>query len=234
VNPVIVNIRTIYPGRTPGEKIMNDPTVDAITNEDQADNQSAEAQVGNKIRELRNHRGLSLRKVAERSGLSINTLSLVENGKTSPSVSTLQQLAHALDVPMTAFFNSEPISMRVVYTSHHKRPDAMFNNAYMENLGKNLAGNAVQPFIVTLALGGGSGEHMIVHTGHEFVYCLSGKILYIIEEKAYLLEPGDSVVFESHLPHRWQNVSDVESQIILILIPADQREVPGGRHFPIE
>jgi quercetin dioxygenase-like cupin family protein len=104
----------------------------------------------------------------------------------------------------------------------------------MQNLGKDLADNAVQPFVVTLESGAGSGKRMIVHTGHEFVYCLSGKVLYTIDEIDYSLEPGDSVVFESHLPHQWKNIHETQSQIILILYPADQREEPGGRHFSHE
>ena len=190
--------------------------------------------VGLKIRALRNEKGFSLKILAEKSGLNINTLSLIENSKSSPSVSTLQQLAQALAVPITAFFESEPLVKQVVFTSCDLRPGATFSNAFMQNLGKDLKGNAVQPFIVTLQPGAGSGEQMIVHTGHEFVYCLTGKVLYKIENETYTLNTGDSLVFEAHLPHRWQNTSAGESQIILVLYPADQREEPGGRHFPIE
>jgi transcriptional regulator with XRE-family HTH domain len=199
-----------------------------------SDNMPAEMIVGLKIRELRNQRKFSLRTLSERSGLNINTLSLVENGKSSPSVGTLQQLARALEVPMAAFFESEPVSKRVVFTGHNQRPEATFNNAHMQNLGKDLAGNMVQPFVVTLEPGAGSGERMIVHTGHEFVYCLSGRVLYAIEEVEYYLEPGDSVVFEAHLPHQWKNIDERQSQIILILYPADQREETAGRHFTNE
>lgn len=187
--------------------------------------------VGMKIRELRNQREFSLRTLAERSGLNINTLSLIENGKSSPSIGTLQQLARALKVPMTAFFESEPVSKRVIFTGHNHRPEATFSNAHMENLGNNLANNAVQPFVVTLEPGAGSGERMIVHTGHEFVYCLSGRVLYTIDQIDYCLEAGDSVVFEAHLPHQWKNMDEKQSQIILVLYPIDQREEPGGRHF---
>ena len=108
-----------------------------------------------------------------------------------------------------------------------------FSHTRLENLGKDLAGSAVQPFVVTLAPGAGSGERMIVHTGHEFVYCLSGRVIYTIDDKTYPLESGDSVVFESHLPHCWKNHSDGEAQIILIMYPADEHEAPGGRHFSI-
>lgn len=190
--------------------------------------------VGHKIHEIRARRRFSLRELAEKSGLSINTLSLVENDKTSPSVSTLQQLARALEVPMTAFFESEPVQKRVVYTRHDGRPQANFGSTHMHNLGKDLAGNRVQPFVVTLEPGAGSGTQLIVHTGHELVYCLTGKIRYSIDNIDYDLVPGDSLVFESHLPHRWQNLSAESSEMILTLFPADQREELGGRHFPVE
>lgn len=198
------------------------------------ENLPAETIVGLKIRGLRNDKGFSLKTLAERSGLNINTLSLIENSKSSPSVSTLQQLAKALEVPITAFFESEPIVKHVVFTSHELRPGATFSNAFMQNLGKDLTGNVVQPFIVTLKPKAGSGEQMIVHTGHEFVYCLTGKVIYNVENETYTLNPGDSLVFEAHLPHRWENIFDVESQIILVIYTADQHEEPGGRHFPTE
>lgn len=66
---------------------------------------ATEVLVGRRLRDLRTKRGFSLRVLADRSGLNVNTLSLVENGKSSPSVSTLQQLATALEVPIMAFFS---------------------------------------------------------------------------------------------------------------------------------
>lgn len=195
---------------------------------------SAEMLVGRKIRELRNRQCLSLRALAERSGLNVNTLSLVENGKSSPSVSTLHQLALALDTPISTFFESEPLKKKVVFTPVKERPQVMFGKTQMQNLGKDLAGNAVQPFLVTLKTGAGSGEQMIVHTGHEFIYCLSGRIRYQIEDDEYYLNPGDSLVFEAHLPHCWENNSDDAAEILLVLCPADEREEPGGRHFSLE
>jgi transcriptional regulator with XRE-family HTH domain len=195
---------------------------------------STEMLVGTKIRELRNSQELSLRNLAEISGLNINTLSLIENGKSSPSVSTLQQLSKAMGVPITAFFESERETKKVIFTDHDHRTGVTVSNSYMENLGKDLKDNVVQPFVMTLKQGAGSGDPMIVHTGHEFVYCLSGKILYKVENEDFHLLPGDSLVFEAHLPHHWENVNDGDSQIILVLFPADLREKPGCRHFVVE
>ena len=194
----------------------------------------AEILVGRRIRDLRTRQGFSLRALSERSGLNINTLSLIENGKSSPSVSTLQQLAQALGVSISSFFKSDPIDRRVVFTAADQRPLASFGSTRLENLGQSLAGGAVQPFLVTIAAGMGSGERIIVHTGHEFVYCLSGTIRYQVEEQEYDLKPGDSLVFEAHLPHRWGNHSQDSAQVLLVLYPADTREEPGGRHFTLE
>jgi transcriptional regulator with XRE-family HTH domain/predicted Fe-Mo cluster-binding NifX family protein len=194
----------------------------------------AEVLVGRKLRELRIRQGLSLRALAARSGLNVNTLSLVENGKSSPSVSTLQQLALALDVPIALFFESEPAEKRIVFTAADQRPQATFGNTRMQNLGKDLVSNAVQPFIVTLKPGMGSGERLIVHTGHEFVYCLSGFIQYHIENDDFQLNPGDSLLFQAHLPHCWENKGTETAQILLVLYPSDEREEPGGRHFSVE
>ena len=76
-----------------------------------------------------------------------------------------------------------------------------------------------------------SGANPIVHTGYEFVFCLEGRIAYTIETQTYLLEPGDSLLFESHLPHRWQNVGEVASQSLLVLFPTDTRDHPTKQHF---
>jgi transcriptional regulator with XRE-family HTH domain/predicted Fe-Mo cluster-binding NifX family protein len=194
----------------------------------------AEVLVGRRMKDLRTRRGYSLRALAERSGLNINTLSLIENGKSSPSVSTLQQLAQALEVPISAFFESEPAKKKVVFTPAGQRPLAEFGRTQMQNLAQDLASNVVQPFVVTLKPGAGSGDRMIVHTGDEFVYCLSGSIHYRIEQAEYFLRAGDSLVFEAHLPHCWENQGEESTQVLLVFCPSDQREEPGGRHFSAE
>ncbi len=192
----------------------------------------ADLLVGKKLRELRTRKGLSLRALAEQSGLNVNTLSLIENGKSSPSVSTLQQLAIALDVPITAFFEVERVEKRVVFTPADQRPQVLLGGVQMHNLAEDLRSSSIQPFIVTLEPGTGSGERMIVHTGVEFVYCLSGRLHYRVDGQEYALKPGDGLTFEAHLPHCWENQGEETAQILLILHPGDEREEElGQRHF---
>lgn len=207
--------------------------VSKIPMKNKNNNIEVDLMVGRRLRDLRSMQGLSLRVLAERSGLNINTLSLIENGKSSPSVSTLHLLASALGIPIARFFETEPVEKKVVFTPMDKRPLTFFGSTRMHNLSKDLAGNAIESFIVNLQPGMGSGDQMIVHTGHEFVYCLNGSVRYRIDQEEYVLKQGDSLSFEAHLPHCWENCGDQEAEILLVLFPADTRDDPGGRHFSI-
>ncbi len=190
--------------------------------------------VGRQLRRVRTAKGLSLRSLASLSGLNVNTLSLIENGKTSPSVSTLQQLATALQVPITAFFESEPPHKNIVFQKKGKRPQASLAIGSLEDLGAGLTLHGGQPLLVTLKPGAGSGATPIVHTGLEFVYCLEGELLYTVEDQQYVLEAGDSLIFEAHLPHQWKNAGNNPSRSLLIICPTDEKDRPTDRHFTPE
>ena len=187
--------------------------------------------VGARLRTLRTGAGLSIRALAEMSGLNVNTLSLIQNGKTSPSVSTLQQLASALGLPVTEFFVTERGEKTVVYQQVGGRPRALFEHGIMEDLGAGMSRFGAEPLIVTLEAGADSGKNPIVHTGREFVYCLEGRITYTVDSETYTLEPGDSLLFEAYLPHRWKNADAKPSRLLLVLCPLDARDQPTQRHF---
>lgn len=187
--------------------------------------------VGARLRMLRAGAGLSIRALAGRSGLNVNTLSLIENSKTSPSVSTLQQLASALGVPVTEFFVTEQGTKTVVFQKEGGRPRAAFAHGVIEDLGAGMARFGAEPLIVTLEANADSGKNPIVHTGREFVYCLEGRVAYTVDAETYLLEPGDSLLFEAYLPHRWKNDDTKPSRLLLVLCPLDERDQPTQRHF---
>ena len=193
-----------------------------------------EVNVGRSLRKLRDEQGITIRGLAAKSGLAVNTLSLIENGKTSPSVSTLQQLAVALGVPITAFFETEGPELNVVYLRAGSRQEAEFENGTLEDMGKGMRGRRMEPFVITLQPHSDSGLQPVVHNGQEFVYCLEGRLIYEIEEQIYRLEPGDSLLFEAHLPHRWMNAESVPSRSLLVLCPGEERGRPVERHFTPE
>jgi len=187
--------------------------------------------VGRRIREVRMGSGYSIRALAQLSKLNVNTLSLIENGHTSPSVSTLQLIAQTLQVPISTFFESSQNDRKVVYQPEGKRPRATFTHGVIEDLGAGMTRFGAEPLIVTLKPKAESGKTPIVHTGREFVYCLEGHITYQVDEEIYQLSPGDSLMFEAYLPHRWQNHDKTASRLLLVLCPMDERDQPSERHF---
>lgn len=195
---------------------------------------NSQVDVGQCVRHLREESDLSMRALADKSGLSVNTLSLIENGKTSPSVSTLQKISSALQIPMVAFFLSNQVDQKVIFTRSGRRKQAVFENGILEDLGAGLSDGTMEPFIVTLEPQATSGPDAIIHTGYEFVFCLTGRISYIVDNLRYILEPGDSLFFEANQPHCWQNLSSEPSKKILILCTANNYDHPIGRHFSTE
>ena len=190
--------------------------------------------VGSNLHNLRSEQGLSIRSLAELSGLNVNTLSMIENGKSSPSVSTLQQLAIALHVPITTFFEADIVKNNISYQKKGKRPQAEFAYGALADLGAGLTLRGGKPLLVTLKPKANSGSTPIVHTGLEFVLYLEGRLSYAIEDQTYILEPGDSLLFEAQLPHCWQNIGESASQSLLIMCPADESDHPAERHFKPE
>ena len=172
--------------------------------------------VGSQVRTLRQQRGLSMRALAELCELSPNTISLIERGATSPSVSTLHQLAIALRVPITAFFEEREEKVRVIFSRPGERSFSGSNHVRLESLGSDLEGQTLEPFLVTLEPGADSGKQAIVHDGHEVVYCLQGEVEYEVEEQRYGLAAGDSLLFEARLPHSWRNPHSTPAVFLLV------------------
>lgn len=176
-------------------------------------------QVGQQLRKIRKAHNLSIRALAERSGLSVNTLSLIENAKTSPSVNTLYQLAQSLDVPITALFDCDPPMKTVIYQKASERQQLTFSQGQRERLSEGVSWTDSEPFITKLEPGANSGLIPIEFPGREFIYCLEGHITYTIEGETYPLAPGDSLIFDAYTPHTWRNTASTISSALLVICP---------------
>lgn len=186
--------------------------------------------VGSKLRKVREERGLSQRELAKLAGISTNAVSLIERDENSPSVSTLQSLASALNVKMSYFFDDhEPT--QVLHVNSNNRPGISSRGVRIEGLDGRLSYQEMEPFLVTLEPGSGSGERQVVHTGHEMVYCLSGEIEYLVDGQVHALKAGDFLVFEAHLPHLWRNVTQTDASFLLVIQSTGQTDQSVERHF---
>jgi transcriptional regulator with XRE-family HTH domain len=193
--------------------------------------EAASVDVASSLRELREARGISMRTLATKSGLSANALSMIERGKTSPSVSTLYKLADALGVSITAFFGAETEKKQIVFLKSDERTRMSFTRGVFEALGGEQFSGRVEPFMLTLESGASSGPHNIVHSGHEFVFCLRGQLEYFVEKQAFDLSAGDSLLFASRLPHRWKNSSRNVVSALIVISGFAEGEQPHVMHW---
>lgn len=193
---------------------------------------TVEQLVGRRLRAMRTARGLTMRVLAEMSGLSVNTLSLIERGRTSPSVSTLQQLATQLQEPISAFFDPPSNNQHVLYQKSGQRPRVPLKQGTLENLGEGMPRIGAEPLIFIMEGDAESGKSPCVHSGREFVYCLEGQILFFIGDSTYFLTPGDSLLFDAYIPHRWKNLDSSPSSALFVFCPTEIHDYPIDGHFP--
>ncbi|UCC65546.1 MAG: cupin domain-containing protein [Anaerolineae bacterium] len=194
-------------------------------------NEQTPPNVGRHLRALRHERGLSLRALAELCELSPNTISLIERGATSPTVSTLHRLATALGVPITSLFAGPAEKVKAILTRADERPASGSASVVLESLGYGLEEQACDPFVVNMKAGAGSGRQVMTHTGHELVYCLRGQLDYEVAGEHYRLAPGDALLFHADLPHRWHNSSDHPAVFLLVMQIVEEREEPLNQHL---
>jgi quercetin dioxygenase-like cupin family protein/DNA-binding Xre family transcriptional regulator len=187
--------------------------------------------VGERLRELREARNISMRALATRSGLSANALSMIERGKASPSVSTLYKLADALGISITSFFGSDSQRKQVVFLKGSERTRVSFTRGVFEGLGGERFAGRVEPFMLTLENSANSGSRTMSHTGHEFVFCLRGELEYQVERQVFLLEPGDSLLFAAHLKHKWKNTGKNVATAIIIISGFEEGEELHAMHW---
>lgn len=186
--------------------------------------------LGNRLKKIRGERGLSQRELAERAGISANAISLIERNENSPSVSTLQSLAAALSVKISYFFEEEQPG-EVLFVSAGQRPELKSDGVRIESVGGKLLNQEMEPFLVHLEPGAGSGRQLVIHSGHELVYCLSGEIDYLIDGEPYLVRAGDMLLFQAYMPHSWTNSGSQPASFFLVLQTPGETEETIQRHF---
>lgn len=186
--------------------------------------------VGQRIRTIREQRGWPLRVLAERSGLSINAISLIERGENSPTVASLHLLATALDVPITDFFQADQ-GQSVVFASPDSRMRSTANGITLESLALGLRHQRIEPFLLTLDPGAGSIDEPISHPGEEFVYCLEGSVEYVVDNQIFKLAPGYSLLFKASQPHCFHNLADRPARLIMVFLAGDLGHLARRLHL---
>ncbi len=166
-----------------------------------------EVAIGREVRAFRRKRGLTVSELAKEADLSVGMLSKIENGATSPSLTTLQSLSHALSVPLTGFFRRFEDVEKAVHIRQGEGVDverrgtrAGHQYTLLGHIGSNHSGVTVEPYLITLSSDADSFP-TFQHGGMEFIYMLEGLVEYRHGNETYRLEPGDSLFFDADMPH---------------------------------
>lgn len=178
--------------------------------------------VGKKLKAIRLKQGLTIQELAGRSGVSSNMISRVERGLTIPSVQILMKLAEVFDKSVNYFVEEVTTTHEVVFSSPGQRDTTVYDddlNMHTESFTSGLRDPQFMAFQCTIPRGGSSGRQQMYHPGDELIILLEGQLQVSIAGDTYLLEPGDSLSFKSHLPHRWDNLGDGDARVIWTLSP---------------
>lgn len=169
------------------------------------DRRTLEQAIGLQIRHHRKLMGLTVAELAGAASVSTGMLSKIENGQISPSLTTLQTLASALNMPISLLFSEfeerrdcsfVPAGQGVVI----QRRGTKVGHHY-ELLGHMLGGPvAVEPYLITLTEDAAPFT-AFQHEGTELIHMLTGEVIYAHGGNSYHLKPGDTLLFDSGAPH---------------------------------
>ena len=181
--------------------------------------------IGSKVRELRQKKHYTLQDVAAKTGLSKPFLSQIENDHVVPPVATLLKLARAFDVGLAYFFQDEVGIDRIAITRsdervrverrpHHRKGEV---NYIYEALDTKKTNKHMEPFLVEFPVQDTSEMIFMNHEGEEFLHVLEGNLEFRSIDRVEVLEPGDSIYFESDLSHSFRCLGEKPARAIVVV-----------------
>jgi transcriptional regulator with XRE-family HTH domain len=186
------------------------------------------ASVGQRVRRVREGKDLTVKDVAQRTGLSIKYLVQIETDEVSPPLGVLIRLAKALDMKLGRFISTGEIKPFTVVRKDQRRVISRYTSAQddqygytYESLAPDKKDRHMEPFMVTLVPSKAKKE-LSTHAGQEFIYILKGAMEVILENNTEVLYPGDSIYYDSTIPHLVRCHGDKETVILAVLYAKDE------------
>jgi transcriptional regulator with XRE-family HTH domain len=185
-------------------------------------------ELGHAIRTIRLERGLTLQAVADAAGVSLSLISQVERGLASPSISTLRRIAGALRVPIAAMFlgsgepspgESDRAGQRLVVRRRERKGLHVPRSGVVYELLTPDLNRKIEFIWIEYEPGSVTHPEPMSHPGEENAVCLQGSVVVSIEGEEFVLNPGDSISFESGRPHQVENRSTKKAVLVSAITP---------------
>ena len=182
--------------------------------------------IGKKIRDLRKKASFVLQDLSDRTGLSKPLLSQIEKEVVSPPIATLLKISKALNVNIGFFFEDHYPEEKVVLVRKDESEviDSRFfgrdeSGYYYEALAYKKSKKFMEPFLVEFKRRSAEKLSYFSHDGEEFIYLLEGILEFRTENQQYILRPGDSLYFESSIPHAYRALERRNAKALSVIYP---------------
>lgn len=170
--------------------------------------------VGARLKEVRTQKKLSQRELAKRAGVTNSTISLIEQNRVSPSVSSLKKVLDGLPMQLQEFFSLDVPEKKQVFYPANELPDLGHGEISLCLVGHNHPNRTLSLLHETYPPNSDTGSEMLTHEGQEGGVIVQGEIELTVDGEIKVLTPGDGYFFDSNLPHRFRNTGDVDCVIV--------------------
>ncbi|NIV18797.1 MAG: cupin domain-containing protein [Woeseiaceae bacterium] len=175
--------------------------------------------LGQQLKTLRQRRGLSQRKLAALAGVSNATVSLIEHGRTDPSMGLLRKILDTLGVSFAEFFATETRAKeQYFYTGDELSEIGSGPISYLQ-VGSDLSDSQLQILYERYQPGADTGQSMLSHDAEEGGIVLKGRLEVTVGDRVQVLAAGDAYRFNSRLPHRFRNAGNEECVLVSACTP---------------
>ncbi len=172
--------------------------------------------IGARLQAIRTAKGLSQRELAKRVGVTNSTISLIEQNKVSPSVSSLKKVLDGIPISLSDFFTLDfiPESEDSPFFPPAQQPDVGSEGVHLHLIGKSRTARQMCILREVMPPGTDTGADMLQHEGEEGGVVVQGRVEVTVGEQVRVLGPGDGYYFESRVPHRFRNIGEEEAIIV--------------------
>jgi len=177
--------------------------------------------VGLNIKKIRESTGISLREFAKELNVSASLISQIETGKASPSLSTLKNIADKLNTTVSLLMGEDkkPGEDSVLRLSKRKHIKNIGSGITIHLLTAFSPMKQMEPLLLKLKKDACSGKTLYKHFGQEFIIVTKGSIELTLNKKSHVLRKGDTLYFNSYIPHSFKNIHKGLSEAIWVVTP---------------
>ncbi|MFT5502128.1 MAG: transcriptional regulator with XRE-family HTH domain [Woeseiaceae bacterium] len=175
--------------------------------------------IGVQLQLLRTRRGLSQRKLATLSGVSNATISLIEHGRTDPSMGMMKRILDSLDVSLAEFFADDSHLSEDCFYAHDELSEISRGPISYLQVGSDLSDGQLQILYECYQPGADTGQSRISHEAEEGGVIIKGRLEVTVGDRVQTLSAGDAYRFNSRIPHRFRNSGNEDCIVISACTP---------------